>query len=63
MSIMVPRETAEERMSICNDCDSLFKPTKTCKECGCFMSIKVWGSMVECPLGKWQRENNESSGL
>lgn len=53
MSLFVPRDVAEKRMSICESCPKLFKPTKTCKECGCFMAIKVWGGPVKCPLNKW----------
>jgi hypothetical protein len=42
-----------ERAKICGSCDRLFKPTWSCKECGCFMKIKVRFSNSSCPLGKW----------
>lgn len=42
-----------ERLDICMGCDRLFKPTKTCKECGCFMQLKTWLKNAHCPLGKW----------
>jgi hypothetical protein len=51
----VKPEIAEGRLSICNDCEHLIKTTKTCKECGCFMSAKVKLPNAECPVGKWQR--------
>lgn len=42
-----------ERYKTCLGCEKLFKPTRTCKECGCFMSLKTWLKHAECPLGKW----------
>lgn len=42
-----------ERLDICLGCDRLFKPTRTCKECGCFMAMKTWLKDASCPLGKW----------
>lgn len=49
--------TSEEirgaRYKTCLGCERLFKPTRTCKECGCFMSLKTWLKHAECPLGKW----------
>lgn len=57
MSIKAPKDTAKMRMNICNNCDKLFKPTKTCKECGCFMNIKVWLEQAKCPLDKWNTNN------
>lgn len=53
MELRVDRDIAQQRMDICKGCDRLFQPTKTCKECGCFMAIKVWVGPVSCPLGKW----------
>jgi hypothetical protein len=34
-------------------CPSFFKPTNTCKECGCFMQIKARLEKSKCPLDKW----------
>jgi hypothetical protein len=45
-------ELAEERMSICQACPELL-PTKNCKQCGCFMTIKTKYEAAKCPLGKW----------
>lgn len=59
MNVKVSREIAKERMDICMSCDRLFKPTKTCKECGCFMAAKVWLAPVECPLNKWQKVSEQ----
>jgi hypothetical protein len=46
-------EIRGDRYKTCLGCERLFKPTRTCKECGCFMSLKTWLKHAECPLGKW----------
>jgi hypothetical protein len=51
--MFVEKEKAFERLAICNDCPSLFKPTWSCKECGCFMKVKARLESSSCPLGKW----------
>jgi hypothetical protein len=43
----------DARYDECKRCDKLFKPTRTCKECGCFMAMKTWLKEAECPIGKW----------
>lgn len=45
--------SASERLKICRDCERLFKPTQTCRECGCFMVVKTRLINARCPLGKW----------
>lgn len=49
----VPEEEQKARMVICIACPSLIQLTKTCKECGCFMTAKSRLKDVECPLKKW----------
>lgn len=44
---------ANERLAICFECDRFYKPTRQCKECGCFMKVKTRISTASCPLGKW----------
>ena len=46
-------EIRDARYDICLGCDRLFKPTSTCKECGCFMNRKTWLKDASCPIGKW----------
>lgn len=46
-------EIRNKRFDICKECDSLFKPTRTCKECGCFMALKTWLKFAECPRNFW----------
>jgi hypothetical protein len=47
------KEIRNERFNICKACPRLFKPTRTCKECGCFMAAKTWLKEASCPIGKW----------
>ena len=49
----VEEEVRSIRYSECLGCDKLFKPTRTCKACGCFMAMKTWLKEAECPIGKW----------
>jgi formate dehydrogenase maturation protein FdhE len=46
-------ELADARMAVCEECNSLLKITKQCKECGCFMVLKTKIKHATCPLGKW----------
>lgn len=46
-------ELASRRLDICLGCDRLIKVTKQCKECGCFMALKVKLKEAVCPLNKW----------
>lgn len=50
---VVDRETYLARMEICNSCEHLFTLTKTCKKCGCFMTIKSKLQSSTCPVDKW----------
>lgn len=47
------KKTRISRFDTCKGCERLFKPTKSCKECGCFMALKTWLKDATCPLGKW----------
>lgn len=47
------RTTRNERLDVCKGCERLFKPTRTCRECGCFMGLKTWLNNASCPIGKW----------
>lgn len=54
-------EIKDKRLSICNGCERLFAPTKTCKECGCFMELKARVPFAHCPLNKWDAEYPEKN--
>jgi hypothetical protein len=48
------RPYAQDRWEICKSCDKL-TAVKFCRECSCFMPIKVRFSGNECPIGKWKK--------
>lgn len=54
-SFFVKPMIKKARMEVCRDCNDYFKPTGTCKRCGCFMRIKASISVMECPIGKWKK--------
>lgn len=54
--MLADKEVAFARLDACDGCDRLFRPTFTCKECGCFMKVKVRLSGSSCPLGKWEAQ-------
>jgi len=49
------KEIRDHRFAICKECPRLWKPTRTCRECGCFMGLKTWLKEAHCPLpeSKW----------
>lgn len=52
-AIKVDALVQDERLNLCLSCEHLFKPTNTCKKCGCFMTAKTWLKNASCPLKKW----------
>lgn len=50
-------EISKKRYSICKKCENFNSTLKTCKECNCFMPLKVRVPdtvyKVKCPKGKW----------
>ena len=55
----VPNDVYEDRIAICRDCIFYFKPTGTCKDCGCFMKIKARLAPMGCSQKKWQKNNKD----
>lgn len=51
-SIILVKELAEERYSICKSCPRL-TGLKICSICNCIMPIKVKFAKASCPAGKW----------
>ena len=49
----VTKEVAQARYDVCKQCDRFIPITAQCKECGCFMKIKVKFEVPQCPLNKW----------
>jgi len=56
----VSEEVYNYRYNICSECPKLYKPTDTCKLCGCFMKVKCWMPQQACPAGKWPAETTVS---
>lgn len=50
---------ADERMAICKQCDKFNHENSRCNECGCFMEYKTLLPYVSCPLGKWEKFEDE----
>jgi hypothetical protein len=42
-----------DRIKTCAECPSLIKSVTICRECNCFMKLKVKIPTAKCPLGKW----------
>jgi hypothetical protein len=49
----VKEEIYKKRLDLCLGCDRLIQATKTCRECGCFMTEKTKLPHASCPLHKW----------
>lgn len=49
----VDTSVAAQRYSECLQCEKFRRITKQCKECKCFMLVKVRVKRASCPLGKW----------
>tara|TARA_R110002050_G_scaffold24443_2_gene65448 strand:- start:1707 stop:2105 length:399 start_codon:yes stop_codon:yes gene_type:complete len=43
----------KDRLDICRECPMLFKPTMSCKRCGCFMKVKAKIGRMSCPDKHW----------
>jgi hypothetical protein len=49
----VTDEIENQRIELCKSCEKFTSLIKACKECGCFMPVKVRYSFFNCPLKKW----------
>lgn len=52
-SFLVSKDIYKNRLDTCRSCYDYFKPTGSCKVCGCFMRIKASISIMECPKQYW----------
>jgi|3_EtaG_2_1085321.scaffolds.fasta_scaffold00721_4 hypothetical protein len=53
LPVFVSSDIAQERYQTCEECDMFDKNTTRCKECGCFMRVKVNLANTKCPIDKW----------
>ena len=51
----------KDRFDICDSCEKFNRSTYTCKECGCFMPVKITIPLTSCPLGKWEEKKEEEN--
>lgn len=61
-TIKVPSEERERRLEICQGCEFLLSMNR-CKKCGCFMDVKTWIPMSNCPINKWESYHIEVTNL
>jgi hypothetical protein len=52
--MLAEKEVAFARLDICAACEHLFRPTFTCRKCGCFMKAKARIASQHCPVHKWE---------
>jgi len=57
----VPDNIYEDRIAICKGCVFYFKPTGTCKDCGCFMKIKARLAPMACSQKKWDKTTEKET--
>ena len=61
-TIKVPSDERERRLAICLSCEFL-ESMNRCKKCGCFMDVKTWLPLSECPAKKWESYHIEVTNL
>ena len=61
--IIHDQDVIDKRLAECNKCEFLFKPTNTCKKCGCFVDAKTKIATASCPVGKWGKEYEFIKGV
>ena len=61
--LLFDQDIIDKRMDICNGCEFLFKPTGSCKKCGCFVKAKTRVATARCPIGKWEKEYDFMKGM
>lgn len=58
-SLIVSDEIYNKRMGICKSCPKFDEKQNRCTECGCFLPIKAKFILDDCPLDKWQMNEDE----
>jgi len=54
IEFLIDKETnSHARFSICLECSQLRPIVNMCRQCGCFMNIKVRIYSSQCPIGYW----------
>lgn len=50
---VLSEEQAQQRLSICGECEFFISAEKRCGKCGCYMEVKAKMATTKCPIGKW----------
>jgi hypothetical protein len=53
---VVSAEVKNARLATCSACEHFNAPTKQCRLCGCYMTVKTQFSNMRCPEGRWVEE-------
>lgn len=53
MQVFIEKNIAQDRYDLCKQCEHFNKITAICRECGCFMKLKVKFINSVCPINKW----------
>lgn len=51
--LLLSEELYKSRLDICDSCEYIYRPTFSCKKCGCFIKVKAKFPPMKCPIGKW----------
>jgi hypothetical protein len=54
--LIVSQEVRNQRLNICKSCEK-FNKISFCSVCNCFMPVKTWLLVSDCPIKKWQTDN------
>jgi len=49
----IDKEYAQARYNICKSCNNFIPAVHLCRQCGCYMKLKVKLISAECLLKKW----------
>ena len=53
MFATVDESVRQQRLLVCQSCESFSNRLNSCRECGCYMPAKASFAQTECPQGKW----------
>lgn len=61
MIILTKQEDLSQRLSACSTCEhkKLVMLIPKCERCGCFIPAKARLQNEKCPIGKWERQENQ----
>lgn len=54
------KAVSEKRLAICRQCEHFRERGARCEKCGCFMEYKTMMMSAICPVGKWDKESENT---